>query len=68
METSFTANYGTANVTVVDYSFEIDGDKVAKGSAGDIKTGSYVLVRKYNGTTKDIVVYKDNFRPDEYIK
>lgn len=67
METSFTANYGTANVTVVDYSFENDEDRVTTGSASDIKTGSYVLVRKYNGTTKDIVVYKDNFRPDEYV-
>ena len=65
--TSFSANYGTANVTIVDYSFESDEDRVTTGSASDIKNDSYVLVRKYNGTTKDIVVYKDSFRPDEYV-
>ncbi len=65
--TSYSANYGSANVTVVDYAFDSDEDRVSVGSASDVKVGSYVLVRKHNGTTKDIVVYSDNFNPDEYI-
>ena len=57
------ASYNAANVTVVDYSFEEDDEKVTVGSASDIEKDSYVLVRKYNGATKDIVVFK-NFNVD----
>lgn len=61
-DTTVSANYGSANITVVDYSFDDDDEKVAVGSASDVKEGSYVLVRKNDGATKDIVVYK-NFDP-----
>lgn len=61
---TMTANYASANITVVDFSFEEDAEKVAVGTASDIDKGSYVLLRKYNGTTKDIVVYKDSFKVD----
>ena len=65
--TTYVANYGTANVTVVDFAFEEDADRVSVGTASDVKKGSYVLVRKADGATKDIVVYAANFEPDLYI-
>lgn len=65
--TTYTANYGTANVTVVDFAFEEDADRVSVGTASDVKKGSYVLVRKADGATKDIVVYAENFNPDQYV-
>ena len=60
-----TANYSSANITTVDFSFEENDEKVAVGSSSDIDKGSLVLVRKYNGSTKDIVVYKDSFNVDK---
>lgn len=65
-DTSISAKYGSANITVVDYTFEEDDEKVVKGSASDLKEGRYVLVRKSGGSTKDIVVYK-NFDPYKNI-
>lgn len=61
------ANYSSANVTVVDYGFEAEEDRVSVGTASDIKKDAYVLIRKHSGATKDIVIFKDNFRPDDYI-
>lgn len=61
--TQVVAGYNSANVTVVDFSFEDDDEKVVVGSASDIEKDSYVLVRKYKGATKDIVVFK-NFNVD----
>ena len=65
-DSSISAKYGSANITVVDYTFEEDDEKVVKGSASDLKEGRYVLVRKNGGATKDIVVYK-NFNPYKNI-
>lgn len=65
-DSSISAKYGSANITVVDYTFEEDDEKVVKGSASDLKEGRYVLVRKNGGSTKDIVVYK-NFAPYKNI-
>ena len=65
-DSSISAKYGSANITVVDYTFEEDDEKVVKGSASDLKEGRYVLVRKSGGSTKDIVVYK-NFDPYKNI-
>lgn len=65
-DSSISAKYGSANITVVDYTFEEDDEKVVKGSASDLKEGRYVLVRKNGGSTKDIVVYK-NFDPYKNI-
>ena len=62
---TMTANYSSANITTVDFSFEESDEKVAVGSSSDIDKGSLVLVRKYNGSTKDIVVYKDRFNVDK---
>ena len=62
---TMTANYSSANITTVDFSFEENDEKVAVGSSSDIDKGSLVLVRKYNGLTKDIVVYKDSFNVDK---
>ena len=58
-DTSISAKYGSANITVVDYSFDEDDEKVSVGSTSDLKEGRYVLVRKNDGSTKDIVVYKN---------
>lgn len=60
-DASFVANYGSARITVVDTNMSTDELAVKVGSQSDIKTGDYVVVRKYKGTVRDIVVYK-NFK------
>lgn len=57
-----TVNYENARITVVDTNMANEELAVKVGSSSDIKTNDYVVVRKNQGTTKDIVVYK-NFTP-----
>lgn len=54
-----TANYENARITVVDTNMANEELAVKVGSSSDIKNGDYVVVRKNQGTTKDIVVYKN---------
>lgn len=59
---TITASYASARVVVVDTNMSNEELAVKVGSSSDIKTGDYVVVRKYKGAVKDIVVYK-NFTP-----
>ncbi|MBE7042047.1 MAG: S-layer homology domain-containing protein [Ruminococcaceae bacterium] len=58
-DASFVANYGSARIVVVDTNMASDELAVKTGSAADIKAGDFVVVRKYKGTVRDIVVYKN---------
>lgn len=72
---SYPVKYEGANITVVNYLFEEEEEKVAAGTASDIKydkntadgdDSSYVLARKKYGATRDIIVF-ENFDPDVYV-
>ncbi len=58
-DASFVASYGAARVVVVDTNMTTEESAVKVGSTSDIKVGDYVVVRKYQGTVRDIVVYKN---------
>ncbi len=58
-DASFVASYGAARVVVVDTNMTTEESAVKVGSTSDIKVGDYVVVRKYKGTVRDIVVYKN---------
>ena len=65
---TFVANYSSANIVVVDTNLMSDEAAVKIGSASDIKVGDYVVVRKYKGTVRDIVVYKNFEAFPKYYK
>lgn len=58
-DASFVANYGSARVVIVDTNMLNEEAAVKVGTASEIKVGDYVVVRKYKGSVRDIVVYKN---------
>lgn len=58
-DAAFVANYAAARVVVVDTNMTNEEAAVKVGSASEIKVGDYVVVRKYKGSVRDIVVYKN---------
>lgn len=59
VDASFVANYGAARVVIVDTNMTNEEAAVKVGTASEIKVGDYVVVRKYKGSVRDIVVYKN---------
>lgn len=62
VDETISAAYGNARVIVVDTNMNSEELAVKVGSSSDISKGDYVVVRKYKGSVRDIVVYK-NFTP-----